>query len=172
MIIFRDLSRFSFSNAINRIESGVFSQDSGDEFQSITESSHSVLFNRWDFIGFLLKRDGAGEFGGSSSVYNSWVFDQVSNNTKGIMQWSNGFIHNHSTSSSNKNGDGFENRAVFNDKHFFVGSSELEFSNGTGFTKFFGSDFLKSGDNSGSSGHSEEFDISSSNPSNSGEFVL
>lgn len=68
---------------------------------------------------------------------DSRVSDKISDDTDGVMERSFSFFDNHAIWSANKNCDGLGIFALFNNKHSFFCSSQVDFSNNTGRTEFF-----------------------------------
>jgi len=87
-----DLHLFDVLNVVNGVETGVLGQGHWDLLKSVSESSHGVLFNSFDFVGGLVNLDGTGELGGTTSSDNIIVFDHVSDDTDGIEEASLSFI--------------------------------------------------------------------------------
>lgn len=181
-----DLRSLNISNSFNGPETTVVGKDGGSLFEGISESSNGILFNTSDLrkilnnrkinlfyvISGVVNSDGASDFRGATSVDDSIAFNQVSDNTQGIVDGSLGFINDHDVTTSNKDGAGLRVFTLFDDQHLFVGGTEREFSDSLGFTELFGSDFSESGDDSATSGQSEEFNIDTTDPSNGIKLVL
>jgi hypothetical protein len=109
-----DLHLFDVLNVFNGVETGVLGQGHWDLLKSVSESSHGVLFNSFDFISGLVNLDGTGELGGTTSSDNIIVFDHVSNDTDGIEEASLGFITDSLGSTSDHAGNGLRFNTVFN----------------------------------------------------------
>lgn len=111
-------------------------------------------------------------FSRSSSIDDFVASNQSRNDTESIMDWSFSLLNDHLWTSSYQNGDSFTVCTVLDHEHFLITSSKLEFFYSACLSELLSSDLLESRDDSGTSGHSNEFDIDSSNPSHSWKFVL
>ena len=77
-----------------------------------------------------------------------------------------GFVYDHSGTTSDKNGDGLVDSAVFDLDHSIFSSSEVDFLYKSGSSEFLRLDFAESRDNASSGGKSNELNFGSSYPSN------
>lgn len=167
-----DLSGLGTGHAFDGVETTVLGQSDGDLFQSIGKSANGVLFHRWDLGTFFLQVQRASDLSTSSTINDLITLNEISDTAKGIMDTSFSFINNLLTASSDKNGDSLGFRTFFDDKHSFISGAEMQLFNESGLAQLFRGDFLESRDDSCASGHGYEFDVHSSDPSDSREFVL
>lgn len=81
-----DLSTLNLCERLNRAQSRVLRKRQRDRVQGRREPSHRVLLNRRDRVGRLHDGDRACDFGRSSSVNDTVVLNQVSNDTECVVQ--------------------------------------------------------------------------------------
>lgn len=171
-VFFSDLLGLALGEGLDWVETGVVSEGSGDVLESVSEGADGVLFNIGNFVSGLSDGEGAGDFGSTTSPDDFVGLDEVADDAHGIVDTSDGLVDDHLGASSDEDGDGLGLFALFDDEHSFVAGSELNFSDGSGLSEFIGGDFFESGDDSGSGGDGDEFNVGSGDPSDGGEFVL
>lgn len=171
-VVLVDLSSLGASHALNTVQSAILGQGNRDLFQSVSKSSHGILFHTGNFGALLLQVQGASQLGGASSVDDLIALDEVSDRTEGVVDGSFSLVDDLFTASSHENSHCLGFGALFNDQHAFVQSAEMQFLDESASTQLFRRDFLESGDDTGASGHSHQFDVDAAHPTHSGQFVL
>lgn len=87
-----NLPTLHLREGLNRTQSTVLGQCQRDGIEGGSESAHGVLFNRSDVVGGLGNGDGASDFGGSSSVDDAVVADEVADDTECVVESALGLV--------------------------------------------------------------------------------
>lgn len=140
--------------------------------QSISEGSNGVLLSRINGVGIFVDSQAGGNFSRASSIDYPIASDQSRDNTQGIVNRSLGLLNDHFGTSSDQNSNCFTVCTVLDYQHLLISSPELELFYSACLTKFLSSDLLESWDDPSTSGHGNEFDVDSSDPSDRWKFVL
>lgn len=114
----------------------------------------------------------ASDLSTSSSINDLITLNEISDTAKGVMDTSFSFINNLFTASPDKNGDSLGLGAFFDDQHAFISGAKMQLFDEAGRAQLFGGDLLEPRDDSGPGGHGHEFDINTSDPTDSRELVL
>ena len=85
-VLLGHLSTLDIGQGVDRAQTRVLGKSERNSVQSLSKGSHGVLLNRGDLVGLLGNGDRGADLSGSTSVDNSVVLDQVSDNTNGIVQ--------------------------------------------------------------------------------------
>lgn len=73
---------------------------------------------------------------------------------------------------SDEDGQSLSLGALFNDKHALISGAEMKFADLAGETQLFGADFLETGDDAGTGGHSQQLDVDAAYPAHGRQLVL
>ncbi|KAH3683013.1 hypothetical protein WICPIJ_006017 [Wickerhamomyces pijperi] len=151
-----DLLGLDVGQSLNRIQPGVLSQGHWDLIKGVGKGTERVLVD----TGLLFRgfRDSkrARDLSGTTTVDDSAISDQVSNDTQGVVEGSLGFVDDHLVGTSDETGDGTGVGAFLNDKHTVLGGTELHLINLTGRPQLVRGQVIESGNDTTVSGNSDQ----------------
>lgn len=167
-----DLGGLDLREGLNGGETGVLSENNGDVLKGLREGAEGVLVKSIGLVGFLRNANGASNFGTATSVRNTVVLDEVTDDAHGIVKRAHGFINDHSVSSTYQHSDSTAIRALLEEDHAVGLSSKVNLADATDSSELISCQFRETGDNTSTTGNSEKFDLDTTDPTDRGELVL
>lgn len=114
----------------------------------------------------------AGKFSRTTTVHDLVAADQISDRAESIMNTASCLVNDLITATSDEDGQGLGLGTLFNHEHAFVSGTEMEFSDLTGKTELFRTNFLETRNDTGTSGHGDQLDVDSANPTHGRKLIL
>lgn len=92
-VVFPDLAGFDGSEGFDGGEARVLGERHGDVVEGEGESAHGVLLDAGGVVGGVRNGERACNLGGSSSVHDAVVLNQVADNAEGVVERTLGLVN-------------------------------------------------------------------------------
>mmetsp|Transcript_54763 Transcript_54763/g.91024 ORF Transcript_54763/g.91024 Transcript_54763/m.91024 type:complete len:479 (-) Transcript_54763:379-1815(-) len=171
-VLLSDLLGLDRSEGLDGLETRVLGKGHGDDVEGIGKSTDGVLLDGGDLVGLLRDLDGARDLGGTTTIDDAVVADDVAGDAEGIVDAALDLLDDHLVSTTDKDGDGVGVGAVLKEEHAVLGSSEGDLTELSDVAELVSRDLLEAGDDASAGGDGEELELRASDPADGGELVL